>query len=127
MVLCKPGNNPTANATEGDYTQLSSAKWHVEGCPLRRVLQQGLRRSSAQNRGLGGGVRLKSGEPTAVPTAAAAAVALDRKKPTEKSAAEPRYMTFEAQNPEPFTIRDYALLRLEHVDAPQLVAAIVTC
>ena len=45
----------------------------------------------------------------------------------QKSAAEPRYMTFEAQNPEPFTIRDYALLRLEHVDAPQLVAAIVTC
>ena len=54
------------------------------------MLQQGLRRSSAQNRGLGGGVRLKSGEPTDVLTAAAAAaVALDRKKPTEKSAAEP--------------------------------------
>ena len=48
-------------------------------------------------------------------------------KATNRAAAEPRYMTFEAQNPEPFTIRDYALLRLEHVDAPQLVAAIVTC
>ena len=34
------------------------------------MLQQGLRRSSAQNRGLGGDARLKSGEPGAVPTAA---------------------------------------------------------
>ena len=33
------------------------------------VLQQGFRRSSAQNRGLGGDVRLKSGEPYTVPTA----------------------------------------------------------
>ena len=74
------------------------------------MLQQGFRRSSAQNRGLGGDLRLKSGETAAVPTAAAAAaVVLDRKKPTKKSAAEPRYMTFEAQNPVPFTIRDYAL------------------
>ena len=32
------------------------------------MLQQGFRRSSAQNRGLGGDVRLKSGEPAAVPT-----------------------------------------------------------
>ena len=48
-------------------------------------------RSSAQNRGLRDGVRLKSGESTDVLTAAAAAaaVALYRKKPTEKSAAEP--------------------------------------
>ena len=33
------------------------------------MLQQGVRRSSAQNRGLGGDVRLKSREPAAVPTA----------------------------------------------------------
>ena len=33
------------------------------------MLQQGSRRSSAQNHGLGGDVRLKSGEPAAVPTA----------------------------------------------------------
>ena len=33
------------------------------------MLQQGFRRSSAQNCGLGGDVRLKSGEPAAVPTA----------------------------------------------------------
>ena len=33
------------------------------------MLQQGLRRSSGQNRGLGGDVRLKSGEPATVPTA----------------------------------------------------------
>ena len=33
------------------------------------MLQQGFRRCSAQNRGLGGDVRLKSGEPAAVPTA----------------------------------------------------------
>ena len=58
------------------------------------MLQQGFRRSSAQNRGLGGGVRLKSGEPAAVPTAAAA---VGVHKTTEKSAAELRYMTFEAQ------------------------------
>ena len=38
------------------------------------MLQQGFRRSSAQNRGLGGDVRLKSGEPAAVPTAAAVGV-----------------------------------------------------
>ena len=36
------------------------------------MLEQGFRRSSAQNRGLGGDVTLKSGEPAAVPTAAAA-------------------------------------------------------
>ena len=60
------------------------------------MLQQGFRRSSAQTRGLGGDVRLKSGEPAAVSTAAAAAVGVQ--KTTEKSAAEPRYMTFEAQN-----------------------------
>ena len=40
--------------------------YRVEDCPLRRVLQQGFRRSSAQNRGLGGDVRLKSGEPAAL-------------------------------------------------------------
>ena len=33
------------------------------------MLQQDFRRSSAQNCGLGGDVRLKSGEPAAVPTA----------------------------------------------------------
>ena len=33
------------------------------------MLQQDFRKSSAQNRGLGGDVRLKSGEPAAVPTA----------------------------------------------------------
>ena len=33
------------------------------------MLRQGFRKSSAQNRGLGGDVRLKSGEPAAVPTA----------------------------------------------------------
>ena len=60
------------------------------------MLQQGFRRYSAQNRGLGGDVRLKNGEPAAVSTAAAAAVRVQ--KTTEKSAAEPRYMTFEAQN-----------------------------
>ena len=33
------------------------------------MLQQGFRKSSAQNHGLGGDVRLKTGEPAAVPTA----------------------------------------------------------
>ena len=33
------------------------------------MLQQGFRRSSAQNSGLGGDVKLKSGEPAAVPIA----------------------------------------------------------
>ena len=33
----------------------------VEGCPLRRGLQQGLGMSAEQNRGLGGDIRLKSG------------------------------------------------------------------
>ena len=42
--------------------------WYVEGCPLRRVLQQGFRRSSAQNPGHGDDVRLKRREPAAVPT-----------------------------------------------------------
>ena len=37
------------------------------------VLEQGFRGSSAQNRGLGGDVRLKSGEPAGVSTDAAAA------------------------------------------------------
>ena len=60
------------------------------------VLQQGFRRSSEQNHGLWGNVRLKSGEPAAVPTAAAAAVEVQ--KTAEKSTAESRYMTFEAQN-----------------------------
>ena len=64
------------------------------------MLQQGFRRSSARNRGLGGDVRLKSGESAAVPTAAAA---VGVHKPTEKSATEPRYMTFEAQN---FLLKD---------------------
>ena len=59
------------------------------------MLEQSFRRSSAQNRGLGGDVTLKSGEPAAVPTAAAA---VGVQKTAEKSAAEPRYMTFEAQN-----------------------------
>ena len=60
------------------------------------MLQQSFRGSPAKNRGLGGDVRLKkSGEPAAVvPTAAAVGV----HKTAEKSAAEPRYMTFEAQN-----------------------------
>ena len=57
------------------------------------MLQQGFRRSSAQNRGLGDDARLKSGEPAAVTTAAAA---VGVQKTTEKSAAEPRYKTFEA-------------------------------
>ena len=38
------------------------------------MLQQGCRRSSAQNRGLGGDVRLKSGEPADVPTTAVVGV-----------------------------------------------------
>ena len=59
------------------------------------MLEESLRRSSAQNRGLGGDVTLKSGEPAAVLTAAAA---VGVQKTTEKSAAEPRYITFEAQN-----------------------------
>ena len=59
------------------------------------MLEQGFRRSSAQNRVLGGDVTLKSGELAAVPTAAGA---VRVQKATEKSAAEPRYMTFEAQN-----------------------------
>ena len=59
------------------------------------MLQQGFRRSSAQNQGLGADVTFKSGEPAAVPTAAAA---VGVQKTTEKSAAEPRYMTFEALN-----------------------------
>ena len=63
------------------------------------MLEQGFRRSSAQNRGLGGDVTLKSGEPVAVPTTTtAAAAAVGVQKTTEKSAAEPRHMTFEAQN-----------------------------
>ena len=49
-----------------------------------------------QNRSLGGDVRLKSGEHAAVPTAAAVAVGVH--KTTKKLAAEPRFMTFEAQN-----------------------------
>ena len=49
------------------------------------MLQQGFRRSSAQNHGLGGDVRLKSGEPAAVPTAAAA---VGVQKTTKNSAAE---------------------------------------
>ena len=61
------------------------------------MLEQGFRRSSAQNRGLGGDVTLKSGEPAAVPTTTAAA-AVGVQKITEMSAAEPRYMAFEAQN-----------------------------
>jgi hypothetical protein len=40
---------------------------------------------------------------------------------------EPRYMTFEAQNLLPITIRDYALLRLEHVAERQLVAHTSAC
>ena len=57
-----------------------------------------VRRSSAQNRGLGGDVRLKSRESAAVPTAVAAAAAVGVHKTTKTSAAEPRHMTFEAQN-----------------------------
>ena len=67
----------------------------VEGCPFRKVLQQDSRRSSAQNRDHGGDVRLKSGEPAAVPTAA---VAVGVHKTTKKSAAKPRCMSFETQN-----------------------------
>ena len=63
------------------------------------MLQQGFRRSSGQNRGLGGDVRLKSGEPTAVPTAAAAAAVVGVQKKTPKSRPPNlAYMTFEAQN-----------------------------
>ena len=57
VVLCKPGN-PTANATEDNYTHFDN---FLRLSPLRRVLEQGFRRSSAQNRGLGGDVTLKSG------------------------------------------------------------------
>ena len=60
------------------------------------MLEQGFRRSSAQNRGLRGDVTLKSGEPAAVPTAAAS---VGVQKTTEKSAAEPRYMTFDPKLP----------------------------
>ena len=59
------------------------------------MLQQGFGGSSAQNHGLGGDVRLKSGEPAAVPTAAAA---VGVQKTAGKSAYEPRCMTFEVQN-----------------------------
>ena len=59
------------------------------------MLQQNFRRSSAQNRDHGGDVRLKRGEPAAVPTAAAA---VGVHKTTKKSAAEPPYMSFETQN-----------------------------
>ena len=59
------------------------------------MLQQDFRRPSAQNRGLGNDVRLKSGEPAAVPTAAAA---VGVHKTTKKLTAEPPNMTFEAQN-----------------------------
>ena len=70
VVLWKPGN-PTTSATEGDYThldnflRLSSMSKVVlfEGC------SSSFGGSSAQNRGLGGDVRLKSGAPAAVPTA----------------------------------------------------------
>ena len=48
------------------------------------MLGQGFRRTSAQNRGLGGDVTLKSGEPAAVPTAAAAAVVEYRKPPKSR-------------------------------------------
>ena len=61
------------------------------------MLQQGFRRSSAQNRGLGGDVRLKSGEPTAVPTAAAAVVGV-QKQNTQKSPAEPRVHDLRSPN-----------------------------
>ena len=42
------------------FSQFSEATLHIEGCPLRRVLQQGFGRSAAQKRGRGGDVRLKS-------------------------------------------------------------------
>ena len=48
------------------------------------MLEQGFRKSSAQNRGLGGDVMLKSGEPAAVPTAAAAVGVLYRKPPKSR-------------------------------------------
>ena len=50
---------------KGDYTHLDNflrlkSYEHVEGCPLWRLLQQGLERSAEQNRGLGADIRLMS-------------------------------------------------------------------
>ena len=60
------------------------------------MLQQGFRRSSAQNRGLGGDVRLKSGEPADVPNAAVAAaiVGVQKKKTPKSRPPNLAYMTF---------------------------------
>ena len=49
-----PAIIPSQKPQKGDYV-------HVEGCPLMKVLQQGFGRSTAENRGLGGDIRLKSG------------------------------------------------------------------
>ena len=57
-------NSPVGKDTERclhTFSQLSLATLNVEGCPFRRVPQQGFGRSVAQNRGLGDDVSLKNG------------------------------------------------------------------
>ena len=56
---------PAAKATEirlHTFSQFSLATLHVQGCRIRRGLQQDFARFAPQSRGLGGDVRLKSGE-----------------------------------------------------------------
>ena len=60
------------------------------------MLEQGFRGSSAQNRGLGGDITLRAENLLLFLLLLQLAVGVQ--KTTEKSAAEPRYMTFEAQN-----------------------------
>ena len=61
VVLCKSGN-PTTNATERGLHTFRQLY------PLRKVLQQGFGRYSAQNRGLGGDAQERR-TPAAVCTA----------------------------------------------------------
>ena len=99
MVLCKP-ENPTANATEGDYTHLDNflrlsgmQKIVVFGGCSSRVLGGLLRKTAVL--GAMSGSRAAN---LLIFLLLAAAAAIGVQKTTERSAAEPRYMTFEAQN-----------------------------
>ena len=60
--LGKPGN-PAAKGPERApaYVLSTCSTLHVEGCALRRVLEEVFERSTAKKRGLGGDPKLKSG------------------------------------------------------------------